>query len=156
MKITYFLIGVLFFACVTFLAGCGGVNTAEQKHRQELSFAEVERHDVLYTCPGLQCKSNTVSTKSGKCDCGRILKWGHVLKIEGTEAILCQCGEGCRCYALDQKDPSKCTCGLHTKRVSLVGTGIYFCNCGGGGGFCNYVSDSPGKCRCGNTLIKVD
>ena len=155
MKIANVLIWALFFVCVTSLAGCGGMDTAEQESKQELSFAQVERHDVLYSCScGQQCKCNTVSTKPGKCDCGRILKWGHVLKIEGTEAILCQCAEGCRCY-FNSKDSTKCTCGKPTKRVSLVGTGIYFCNCGGGGGFCNYVSDSPGKCRCGNKLIKA-
>ena len=52
------------------------------------------------------------------------MKSGHVLKIEGNEAILCQCGEGCKCDGLDTKDPTKCVCGNPVKRVSLEGTGI--------------------------------
>ena len=155
MRITNVLLGLLFLTSIALLAGCGGMDTAKHEDKRELSFAQVDRHDVLYTCScGLQCNCNTVSTKPGKCDCGRILKWGHVLKIEGTEAILCQCAEGCQCYGLNPQDPTKCTCGVSTKRVSLVGTGIYFCN-GGASSFCNYVSDSPGKCRCGNKLTKA-
>ena len=48
-----------------------------------------DRQDVLYTCNcGPQCQCNTVSTQPGKCACGAPLKWGHVVKIEGSEAIL--------------------------------------------------------------------
>jgi len=82
------------------------------------------------------------------------MKWGHVLKIEGEEALLCTCAEGCKC-SLDPKDPTKCGCGQPVKRVSLKGAGIYFCNCGGSC-MCNTVSNSPGKCKCGMDLKKVD
>jgi hypothetical protein len=81
------------------------------------------------------------------------MKWGHVLKVEGSEALLCQCAEGCQCK-LDPKDSSKCGCGMTVKRVNMAGTGLYFCNCGGSC-FCNTVSDEPGKCGCGMNLKKV-
>ncbi len=113
------------------------------------------RQDVLYTCDcGADCKCNSVSTKPGNCACGKPMKWGHVLKIEGNDAILCTCAEGCKC-SIDPKDPSKCGCGNPVKRVSLKGTGIYFCNCGSSC-MCNTVSDKPGKCKCGMDLKKVD
>lgn len=113
------------------------------------------RQDVLYTCNcGAGCACNTVKTAPGVCRCGNPLKWGHVLKIEGNEALLCQCEEGCSC-ALNANDPAKCSCGNQVKRASLKGTGVYFCNCGGSC-MCNTVSDKPGKCRCGMDLKKVD
>ena len=154
MKIASALLGLLFFVCVFSLSGCSAVDTAGHEGKKELTFAQVDRHDVLHTCPcGLQCNCSTVSTKPGKCDCGRALKWAHVLKREGTEAILCQSDERCQCY-LKSKDTAKCSCGSSTKRVSLVGTGIYFCK-SGASSFCNYVSDSSGKCKCGSELIKA-
>ena len=114
-----------------------------------------DRQDVLYTCNcGAECKCNTVSTQPGKCACGVPLKWGHVIKIEGDEAILCQCEEGCKCE-LSKDDPSKCACGNQVKRVKLAGTGIHFCNCGGSC-VCNTVSDKAGECKCGMKLKKVD
>lgn len=117
--------------------------------------AAEERHDVLYTCDcGPECKCNSVGIHAGDCKCGKPMKWGHVIKIEGNEAILCTCAEGCKC-GIDPKDPTKCGCGKSVKRVSLVGTGIYFCNCGGSC-YCNTVSDKPGKCKCGMDLKKVD
>jgi len=113
------------------------------------------RQDVLYTCDCKpDCKCNTVSTNPGKCKCGTPLKWGHVVKVEGNEALLCMCKEGCKC-AINANDPSKCGCGTPVKRVSLKGTGIYFCNCGGTC-TCNVVSDRPGNCTCGMSLKKVD
>ena len=83
------------------------------------------------------------------------MKWGHVLKVEGNEALLCQCEEGCGCTGFNPKDPNKCTCGNQVKRVNMAGTGIYFCNCGGSC-FCNTVSNEPGKCGCGMNLKKVN
>lgn len=138
-------LGILVFSLL--LVGSGAIQSPA---------ADADRHDVLYTCAcGPSCNCNTVSTKPGKCACDKELKWGHVLKIEGNEAILCQCGEGCQCGGLDAKDPSKCVCGNPVKRVSLEGTGIYFCNCGASC-FCNTVSDQPGKCRCGMDLKKEE
>jgi hypothetical protein len=114
-----------------------------------------ERHDVLYTCNcGPECKCNSASTEPGKCACGVPMKWGHVLKIEGDEAILCQCAEGCKCE-LSKDDPAKCACGNQVKRVKLAGTGIHFCNCGGSC-VCNNVSDQAGNCKCGMPLKVVD
>lgn len=117
--------------------------------------ADEQRHDVLYYCDcGADCKCNSVSTKPGNCKCDKPMKWGHVLKIEGDEALVCTCAEGCKC-SLDPKDPSKCGCGQSVKRISLKGTGVYFCNCGGSC-MCNTVSDSPGKCKCNMDLKKSD
>ena len=98
MKTANTLLWVLFPAAIFLLAGCTGIDRAEQGTIKENSFDGAERHDVLYTCScGQNCDCKTVSTKPGKCDCGRPLKWAHVLKIRKNEAILCQCGEGCRC-----------------------------------------------------------
>jgi hypothetical protein len=109
------------------------------------------RHDVLYTCDcGKQCNCNSVSTKPGNCSCGKPMVWGHVVKVEGNEALLCTCAEGCKCQQ-DANDPSKCSCGKPLKRVSLAGTGVFFCNCGGSC-TCNTVSDQAGNCRCGMPL----
>ena len=154
MKTLKILALVLIVAFVMPAGGCTSKNTTGQ--HETLHFAEYdsERHDVLYTCScGPQCGCDTVSTKPGKCACGMELKWGHVLKTEKTEVILCQCPEGCRCYGLDNRE-YYCNCGFPIKRVDLAGTGIYFCNCGSSC-YCNTVSDKPGKCRCGADLKKV-
>ena len=146
MKLTV-LPFILLAMCVV-LAGCASMHTHETTAKND----DGARSDVLYTCNcGSDCKCNTVSTKPGKCACGVPLKWGHVIKVEGNEAILCQCAEGCKCQGLDPNDPSKCSCGMPVKRVSLEGTGIHFCNCGGSC-YCNTVSDQPGKCKCGMDL----
>jgi hypothetical protein len=113
------------------------------------------RKDVIYYCNcGAECKCNSVSTTPGNCKCGKPMKWGHVLKIEGNEALVCTCGEGCTC-SINPNDPTKCGCGNPVKRVNLKGTGIYFCNCGGSC-MCNTMSDKPGKCKCGMDLKKAD
>jgi len=117
--------------------------------------ADEPRQDVLYFCDcGKDCNCNSVSTKPGNCKCDKPMKWGHVLKVEGNEALVCTCAEGCKC-SLDPKDPTKCGCGNPVKRVNLKGTGIYFCNCGGSC-MCNTVSDKPGKCKCNMDLKKAD
>lgn len=114
------------------------------------------RTDVLYSCDcGPSCECNTLATKPGKCTCGVPLKWGHVLKVEGNEALLCQCGEGCQCVGLNPENASQCVCGTPVKRVNLAGSGIYFCNCGGACS-CNWVSAQSGKCKCGMDLKTVE
>lgn len=111
----------------------------------------MERPDVLYTCAcGDGCSCNSMSKEPGNCSCGKPLAWGHVLKVEGDEAILCTCAEGCKCK-IDPNDPNKCGCGEPVKRVSLKGTGLYFCNCGGSCS-CNTLSAAPGACGCGMQL----
>ena len=140
------ILTVLFLVFLLALSGCAAKQTAS---------TQVDREDVLYTCNcGLQCNCNSMSTQAGNCACGNPMKWGHVLRIEGNEALLCQCAEGCSCGGLDPKNPNKCMCGTPIKRVNLEGTGIYFCNCGGSCS-CNTVSESPGKCKCGMNLKKV-
>ena len=138
-------IQVLLITTLLAFAGCAAMETADTGD---------SRQDILYTCNcGPQCKCNTVSIEPGKCACGTPLKWGHVVKTDGNEALLCRCKEGCVC-AIDSKNPAKCGCGMAIKRVNLKGTGIYFCNCGGSCS-CNVVSDKPGKCKCGMKLKKV-
>lgn len=114
-----------------------------------------QRNDVLYYCDcGPQCKCDSVSTTPGNCKCDKPMKWGHVLKVEGDEALVCTCAEGCKC-SLDPTDPTKCGCGNQMKRINLKGTGIYFCNCGGSC-MCNTLSDKAGKCKCGMDLKKSE
>ena len=85
MKIANTLLWVLFLAVIFLLAGCTGIDRAKQETIEEHSSGRVERHDVLYTCScGQNRNCKTVSTKPGKCDCGRPLKWSLVLKIEKT------------------------------------------------------------------------
>ncbi len=114
------------------------------------------RKDVVYTCDcGPQCQCNAVSTEAGKCACGKPLKWGHVVRVEGNDALVCQCAEGCRCAGLGPNDSTKCACGNPVKRVNLAGTGVHFCNCGGSC-TCNTVSHRAEQCKCGMELKKVD
>ncbi len=113
------------------------------------------RHDVLYVCEcGDSCACNTVGAKAGKCKCGKELVAHHVVKMEGTEALVCACPSGCTCK-LDEQDATKCGCGKAIRRVDLKGTGLYFCNCGGSCA-CNTVLAKPGKCKCGMDLNKAD
>ncbi len=120
-----------------------------------LAKSDEERQDVLYYCNcGPECHCNSVGTSPGNCKCGKPMKWGHVLKVEGDTALVCTCGKGCKC-SLHPDDPTKCGCGNPVKKVNLKGTGIYFCNCGGSC-TCNTVSDKPGKCKCGMDLKKSD
>lgn len=113
------------------------------------------RHDVLYTCGcSPECACGSVSLAAGTCSCGKPLVWGHVVKVEGSDALVCRCAEGCTC-ALDKDNPGSCACGKPLHRASLKGSGIYFCNCGGSC-TCNHLSAAPGTCACGMTLKKVD
>jgi len=138
------------------ICGCLLLLVAGLAAKQSLAAAdEADRKDVLYTCAcGDQCKCNSVSTTPGNCKCGKPMQWGHVLKVEGSEAIICQCEEGCTCK-LDPKDPTKCGCGKPVKRVNLAESGLFFCNCGGSC-FCNTVSAVPGNCKCGMPLKKAE
>jgi len=135
---------------LAFALGCAGTQM-----KPDDAAATGERHDLIYTCAcGPDCNCGMVSTKPGKCKCGKDMVAGHVLKVEGSEALVCTCGDKCTCK-LDPNDPTKCGCGKPVKRVDLKGSGLYFCNCGGAC-MCNYVSDMPGECRCGMPLKKVD
>jgi len=117
--------------------------------------AESRRMDVLYSCNcGPGCKCSTLAKTPGLCSCGKPLAWGHVVRVEGDEALLCTCAQGCQC-AFDPKDPTKCGCGQPVKQVSLKGSGLFFCNCGGSCA-CNTVSMAPDTCRCGMPLKQVN
>lgn len=110
------------------------------------------RHDIVFVCDcGRECACKSVATAAGKCTCGKDLKWAHVVKVEGDEALLCTCAEGCSC-AIGKADATTCGCRQDLRRVSLKETGLYFCNCGGSC-TCNHVSSKPGTCRCGMELV---
>ena len=157
-KVVLVVVGIVFLAVI----GCGGagdrvqespeleVVTAAEPEAESASETEV-RSDIVYVCNcGEECKCGTVKTASGTCECGIELKWAHVVKIEGSEALLCTCQEGCTC-TIDPEDESKCSCGNDLRRVSLDGTGLYYCNCGGSC-TCNHVSSEEGTCGCGMAL----
>lgn len=153
------------------LAGCGpcmmhkkpcgkdcamkpGMMQQERMHHMQQAMAPAEamaRKDVLYSCNcGPECKCGSVSAAPGNCACGKPLAWGHVIRVEGDEAILCTCKEGCQCQ-IDPKDATRCGCGNPVKRVSLKGSGLFFCNCGGSCA-CNTVATEAGPCKCGMPL----
>jgi len=116
--------------------------------------AQGERADVLYSCAcGGGCDCNSVSKTPGNCRCGKPMEWGHVVKVEGNEALLCTCAEGCSCKQ-DAANPTHCACGKPLKRVNLEGTGMFFCNCGGSC-TCNTISSEAGNCKCGMPLKKM-
>jgi len=133
---------------LTLAEGHGGMKTMQEPAAAD---ASADRHDVIYTCAcGDGCGCNSVSTKPGNCKCGKPMGWGHMVKVEGDEALVCTCAEGCTCKQ-DAADPTKCGCGKTLKRVSLKDTGVYFCNCGGSCK-CNTASDKPEDCKCGMPL----
>lgn len=120
-----------------------------------VSADETARHDVLYTCAcGPDCTCGSVGVRAGSCSCGKPMAWGHVVKIEDSDALVCTCDEGCSCK-IHPDDPTRCGCGKPLKRVSLKGTGLYFCSCGGSC-TCNHVSDQPGECGCGMKLEQAE
>jgi hypothetical protein len=113
------------------------------------------RHDILFVCDcGESCACTTVGVKPGKCKCGKELVAHHVVKVEGTEALVCACPSGCTCK-LDEKDATKCGCGKAVRRVDLKGSGLYFCNCGGSCA-CNTLKAKSGLCKCGMALKQAD
>ena len=148
------------------MTGCGpccmrqnsameGCRTKMAQAQAPAATAEAARKDVLYTCNcGPECKCNSVSKAPGACACGKPLVWGHLVRVEGDEALLCRCNEGCQCQ-IDPKDATRCGCGNPVKRVSLKGTGLFFCNCGGSCR-CNTVTTEPAGCRCGMPLKKAE
>jgi hypothetical protein len=132
--------------------GCGSCCVkAPQTAAMAPAGAESARNDVLYSCAcGGGCDCNSVSTVPGNCRCGKPMEWGHVVKVEGNEALLCTCAEGCTCKQ-DPANPTLCGCGKPLKRVNLEGTGMFFCNCGGSC-TCNTVAAQAGNCKCGMPL----
>ncbi|MFC1837219.1 hypothetical protein ACFLYW_00875 [Thermodesulfobacteriota bacterium] len=155
MKIANALLGVLLVVFSVLLFGIIGPGRAEQEAEEMFVPQRPARHDVVYYCKCVQpCDCPSVSIRPGKSACGKRYEKGHILKIEGSEAVICQNSGGCRCYPVDPLNPTVCTCGLPTSRVSLAGSGLYYCNCGSSC-FCNYLSDSPGSCKCGMGLVRA-
>jgi len=151
MKISRILTAAALSLVVAFALGCATAQHAGDHAAHSAQAGAGARTDVIYFCDcGPECKCNTVSAEAGNCACGKPMKWGHVVKVEGDEALVCTCKEGCKC-SIDEKDPTKCGCGQPLKRVSLKGTGLYFCNCGGACR-CNVISGKPGECKCGMQL----
>ena len=47
---------------------------------------------TIYWCNcGPECKCNSVSTKPGKCSCGKEMAGGHVIWVDGSTALACTC-----------------------------------------------------------------
>ncbi len=147
-------IWIIGLSLIMLIAGCTGTQNEETAATgmPDEDTAAV-RQDVLYYCNcGPECTCNTLSTVAADCTCGEPLKWGHVVRVENTEALICQCEDGCECEGLTEEDPTVCSCGAPIKRVNMAGTGLYYCNCGGSC-TCNFISDKPGKCKCGMDLV---
>ena len=141
--------------CMRQHGGMDGCRTKMASGQPAAATDEAARKDVLYSCAcGPECKCNSVSKTPGNCACGKPLVWGHLVRVEGDEALLCRCNEGCQCR-IDPKDATRCGCGNPVKRVSLKGSGLFFCNCGGSCG-CNTVTTGPAECRCGMPLKKAE
>ena len=138
----------LFFAAFV-LTSCAHQGSA-QKCQCAMEGKAVASSAIYWCDCGAECKCKTVSTKPGKCGCGKEMAGGHVVFVEGNTALVCGCGPTCAC-SIDPNDHSKCTCGQPVKRINLEGTGLYFCNCGGSCG-CATISDQPGTCKCGMPL----
>lgn len=144
-----FVVELTVVVCALFLASCATTEPAKKEA------AASPAKNVLYVCGcGADCKCTSLSTKPGKCGCGKDLQALKTVRVEGNDALLCPCSETCKC-SVDPKDPTKCGCGKSLKKVSLKGTGVYFCNCGGSCGCCTF-SDKPDKCKCGMDLKKAD
>lgn len=143
---------LIFIASAFVLAACAHKGGSHQgMHEGKTEMGKAQGTSVIYWCAcGPECKCNTVSTKPGKCACGKELVGGHVVFTEGNTALVCTCGPTCTCQ-IDPKDHTKCGCNKPIKKIDLTGTGIYFCNCGGSCG-CNSLSDKPGPCKCGMPL----
>ena len=100
---------------------------------------------AAYVCP--DC--HTMAMEAGKCEkCGKDMKAMHVLGTKDGNAMLCQCGAGCKCDTSKVKD-GKCGCGKDVVTVSAKG--LYVCPDG-----CPDISDKPGKCMCGKDTVKVE
>ena len=90
--------------------------------------------DEVYVCAcGEGCPCETISSRQGKCSCGKNLALGKVVKVESDKATIsvngaersfkttgkyqCACGAKCNCNTISQK-PGECGCG---KKMSEVG-----------------------------------
>jgi len=100
---------------------------------------------IVYVCP--DC--HVLALAEGNCPkCNAVLKKAHLLGTKGGEALLCGCGEECKCDAAGAKD-GKCACGKDIKTISVKG--MYVCPAG-----CPEISMKAGKCACGKEMIKVE
>lgn len=141
---------VITLAAATLVAGaCAGRHAG--MHHGPGGPAAGQGSAAIYWCGSAAVgAASGVSATPGTCPDGKPMSAGHVVRMEGSTALVCTCGAGCNC-ALDPNDRTKCGCGQPIRRIDLAGTGIYFCNCGGSCG-CNTVSGQPGTCKCGMPL----
>ncbi len=90
--------------------------------------------DTIYVCGcGAGCDCGTLSSKAGKCGCGKPLVKTTVSKVEKGKVY----------YKVDGKE------------LSAPATGKYVCACGPACK-CGTISQKPGTCSCGKPLKKVD
>ena len=99
----------------------------------------------VYVCP--DCLM--IALKAGKCEkCSKELQEKHLLGTKDGQALLCDCGAGCKCDAKGVQD-GRCACGKDVLMRSCKG--LYCCPMG-----CPVISDKPGKCACSMELKKVE
>ncbi len=107
----------------------------------------------LYLCGCETCQCETVSKEPGKCSCGKAEMQGvHVLKVEGSTALVCACSAECEC---EMQEGETCGCGEKVRRVNLAGKGYYTCGCDGDCA-CTPLAMAPGTCGCGKELKKIE
>jgi hypothetical protein len=95
---------------------------------------EVKPGETYYVCACQGCDCKTISSKEGKCSCGKVLVKATVARVDGDTAYFKADGwEGERAYST---------------------VGKYACPCGAACG-CKTVSQKPGTCHCGKELVKV-
>lgn len=90
--------------------------------------------DAVYACGcGAGCNCGTMSSKAGKCGCGKQMVKTSVTKVEGGKAYYqmngkevsasttakyaCSCGSACQCGTISQK-PGSCGCGMALKKIN--------------------------------------
>ena len=89
--------------------------------------------DEVYVCAcGEGCPCETISSRQGKCSCGKNLALGKVVKVESDKA----------------------TISVNGTERSFKTTGKYQCACGPKC-TCNTISQKPGECGCGKEMSKV-
>ena len=99
---------------------------------QKKGVFQAKAGDVIYVCTcGEGCDCGTLSTKEGKCGCGKDLVKSTVTKVEAGKVF----------YEVDGKEQSAPLKGKYT-------CGCKGCNCG-------TVSQKTGKCGCNEDMVKV-
>jgi hypothetical protein len=139
MKILAIFSGVLMTAAVLSLGAAAPITSKPAVEKSAVISQQV------YVCP--DCL--VIALKAGKCEkCGKELQEKHLLGAKDGQALLCDCGAGCKCDAKGVQD-GRCACGKDVLMRSCKD--LYCCPMG-----CPVISDKPGKCACSMELKKVE